>query len=271
MIDITVRAAGVTFGYRADPVIQGLTLEIPHGQFVAILGPNGSGKSTLLRLMARVLGPHGGGIWIGPRPLQSLRRKELARIVSLLPQEVASGFAYQAEDVVMMGRTPHLRLLQREAPTDYEVVRQAMVATDTWQFRESALDELSGGERQRVMIARALAQEPSVLLLDEPTAHLDIHHQVEIFDLLAELRQSRSMTVIAALHDINIAAQYCDSLIFLNQGRIGAAGAPADVVTHEVLHRIYGEGLSVDVVSHPTTGRPMVLPTPGLNAARPRA
>ncbi|NLN16933.1 MAG: heme ABC transporter ATP-binding protein [Firmicutes bacterium] len=250
----------VSFAYASRSILENISFHIQGGDFVGIIGPNGSGKSTLLKNMSRVLVPQGGAIYLGREDLEKMPRSQLARKVAVVPQETMVNFAFTVEEVVLMGRTPHLGRFQWEGPEDRQVARKAMEATGILPLADRPITTLSGGERQRAIIAQALAQQPRVLLLDEPTSHLDINHQVEIFELLRALSQKEQVTVIAVLHDLNLAAQYCDYLILLSEGRVFALGSPARVLTPENVAAVYGTEVLVDL--NPATNRPWVLIKP---------
>lgn len=250
----------VSFAYASRSVLEDISFHIRGGDFVGIIGPNGSGKSTLLKNMSRVLAPQGGAIYLAEEDLEKIPRGRLARKIAVVPQETAVNFAFTVEQVVLMGRTPHLGRFQWEGPEDHRIAREAMEATGILPLAQRPITTLSGGERQRAIIAQALAQQPRVLLLDEPTSHLDISHQVEIFELLRVLSQREQVTVIANLHDLNLAAQYCDYLILLSEGRVFALGSPAKVLTPENVEAVYGTEVLVDL--NPATNRPWVLIKP---------
>lgn len=248
----------VHFAYETRPVLRDVSFGIAPGEFVGLAGPNGAGKSTLIRLLSGVRKPSAGEIRIEGKPLARLGRIGLARRVAVVPQLPVLPPAFTALELVQLGRTPHLRLLQREGPRDRAIVEAALAATDATALAHRRLGELSGGERQRVVIARALAQEPRLLLLDEPTAHLDLAHQVATLDLTRRLARERGLAVLAVFHDLSLAAQYCDRLILLAAGTILADGPPAQVLSSAVLQQAYG--VDVLIVPHPRTGRPLVVP-----------
>ncbi len=257
MGQVTIAVAGISCHYDAVPALLGVSLEFAAGEMVGVVGPNGSGKTTLLRALDALLVPVRGAVLLDGRDLRTMRPKEVAAAIGVVPQQSPPGFGFSAQDIVAMGRTPHLPPLGGDRPQDRAVVRQAMERTATWRLRDRLMDSLSGGERQRVLVARALAQTPRVLLLDEPTAHLDLRYQLEIMDLIGAVTRD-GLVVVAALHDLNLASQYCDRLVLLNGGRIAAAGLPADVLTQEILRATYGADVVVE--PHPVTGRPHVVP-----------
>ena len=247
----------VSFRYGAEPVIRDVSFAIGHGEFVGIIGPNGSGKSTLLRLMSGFLRAAHGQLRVDGLPIEGYERRALGRLIGVVPQETTVTFPFSVTEMVLFGRTPHLSGFGFERDADLAAAQRAMERTDTAHLARRAITELSGGERQRVILARALAQEPAHLLLDEPAAFLDIRHEVEMYDLLRDLQRG-GMTVVSVLHDLNIAALYCDRLLLLHEGRLARAGTPAEVVTYPNLTEVYGT--EVYVALNDITGCLNVLP-----------
>jgi iron complex transport system ATP-binding protein len=248
---------GATFGYTGDAVLRDVSCAIGRGEFVGIIGPNGSGKSTLLKLMSGYLRPQRGGVAIDGGPIERLSRAALGRLIGVVPQDTAVALPFTVTEMVLLGRTPHGSGFAFEDERDLVAARRAMERTDTLALAGRRVTELSGGERQRVVLARALAQEPRILLLDEPAAFLDIRHEVEMYDLLRDL-QREGITVVSVLHDLNIAALYCDRLVLLASGRVVLAGAPAEVITYQTLTEVYGT--EVYVAHNDVTGALNVLP-----------
>ncbi len=236
---------GVTVGYRQAPVFEGLSLDLPRGCFTAVIGPNGGGKSTLLRTLSRLLRPSQGEVMLEGVDLRRLSQRDVARIVGLVPQVSRVDFEFTVEDIVLMGRYPHLSGLQAPGPADRRVAEGAMAATGVLALRERLVGDLSGGEYQRVLVARCLTQEPRVLLLDEPTAHLDLTYQVEILDLVRRLNAD-GLSVIAVLHDLNLAAQFFDDFILVAGGRVMAIGDSDHVLTGDLLSLAYGATVRVE-------------------------
>jgi iron complex transport system ATP-binding protein len=247
----------VSLGYDHRVILHDVNIRAKPGQILGLVGPNGSGKSTLLKGMTQVIDLFSGRILIDGHDIKTIKRDELARLVATVPQSPALPGAFTAFEVVLMGRTPHLGLLHYEGGKDLAITWQAMEATHTQSFAERRVSELSGGERQRLIIARALTQEPKALLLDEPTANLDINHQVEILNLVKSLCVDQSLTVIIALHDLNLAAQYCDWMAMLNGGEIYIEGTPLDILTAPNIKRVYGA--EVCVCPHPVNKLPTTL------------
>jgi iron complex transport system ATP-binding protein len=261
-----IEISGLTFTYGEQPVLAQTSFSVPDGSFTGIIGPNGSGKTTLLKLLSRVLRPQSGHITLGGQPLDAFRQIELARTMAVVEQDTNAGYLFTVEDIVLMGRAPYLGRFQSESLEDYEIVRKALEMTGCQELRHRPVTELSGGERQRVMIARALAQQPRVLLLDEPTSHLDIGYQQEILDLVKRLNAAEGLTVVAVLHDLNLAAYYCSQLVMMNLGQVAACGAPAQVLTAENIGHVYRTRVLVS--PHPVLGTPTVSLLPGRQEAK---
>ena len=269
-----VELRGVGFAYPASGTGQArpfrladLTFEIGTGEIVGVLGPNSAGKTTLIRLLTRVLAPDAGGILLEGRPLPHWRPAELARRVAVVPQGVPPEFPFTVEELVLMGRYPHAPERYFESPADRESARAAMQATSVLELAAQRLDSLSGGERQRAAVARALAQEPRLLVLDEPTAHLDLRYQAETAALLRRLNRERGVTILLVSHDLNLAAEVCDRLLLLAAGRQVAVGAPEAVLSETLLAAAFG--CEVTVEKHPATRRPVVQPTWRVDGPRP--
>lgn len=255
--DAAIELRDVRFGYGSAMVVQDVSYRVGRGEFVGIIGPNGSGKSTLLRLMSGHVRAWQGQVLIDGRPAESYERRELGRLIGVVPQETTVTFPFSVTEMVLFGRTPHSAGFGFDRDTDLTAARRAMERTDTAHLARRPITELSGGERQRVILARALAQEPAILLLDEPAAFLDIRHEVEMYDLLRDLQRG-GMTVVSILHDLNLAALYCDRLLLLHEGRLARAGTAAEVITYATLKEVYGT--EVYVALNDITGCLNVLP-----------
>ena len=254
-----LEAIDVSFAYeRGRNVLDGVSLAVQRGTILGLLGPNGSGKTTLLRLLAGSLAPQRGRVAIDGARLATLARRELAKRVAVVPQETHSTFDFSALDIVLMGRYPHLGALELEGPDDLSIARAALAATGTSTLEGRRFSTLSGGEKQRVVIASALAQASDALLLDEPTASLDLGYQLEIATLLARLNRDRGTTMVVSTHDLNLAATLCRELALIRQGRILAQGPAADVLTPANIRALYG--IEADVAVHPRAGRITVVP-----------
>lgn len=241
-------------------VIQDVSFTVTAGEVVGIIGPNGAGKTTLFRAITRILKPSSGEIRYLGRAIQEIPLREFAQLVAVLPQRLPLSFPFTVWDFVLMGRWAHLARLSRIRERDRQVSEEMMRLTEVNNLRDRYITELSGGELQRVLLAQALAQEPQLLLLDEPTSHLDIGHQVEIMDLIQSLNKRQKLTVLMVLHDLNLASNYCDRLILLNEGRIYAMGGPHEVLTHQHIETVYKT--VVVVGENPVTKRPHILLVP---------
>jgi iron complex transport system ATP-binding protein len=227
---------GLSFSYDDRPVFSDVDVRLARGELVALVGPNGAGKSTLLHVLLGLLPPTSGTVSLDGHPISELSRRNIARKIAFLPQEVRSDFAFTVRELVGMGRLPHLGRFRPEGPADVAAIEQALSRTATAAYAERLVSELSGGERQRVVLARAIAQSTDLLLLDEPTASLDVEHQLEVIGLIRTLVQAGKAAAVA-LHDLSLAARFADRIIVLSGGRIAAEGTPAEVITEELLAR----------------------------------
>lgn len=253
-----VRIQDLSCGYGKEVVLKGINLEIGAGDFVGLIGPNGSGKTTLTRAASGILPPMQGKIFLDGRPMGRMCRKELARKVAVVTQSQEAVPPFTVEQFVLLARIPHWARFQLlETNKDLEAAGKAMALTGTSHLKEKKMGELSGGEVQLVCLARALAQEPDLLLLDEPTAHLDIGHQVQIMGLLDKLN-SEGLTIMAVLHDLNLAGIYCQRLALLEDGRLRKVGRPKEVLTEEIINEVYNT--SITVREEPSTSHLFVLP-----------
>ena len=253
-----IMVSGIQFSYGRNLVLREISMEAGLGEVVGLVGPNGSGKTTFLRVVAGTIVPQRGEVYVQGREMLSLRPRDRARLVAMVQQSPAVPPGFTSLEVVLMGRNPYLGLLQWEGPKDLEICQRVMELTETWEFAHRPLSSLSGGEIQRVFIARALAQETPVLVLDEPTAHLDISYQTSIFDMIERIRGQTNITVLLAMHDLTLAAQYCRRIAVLHEGQIYAIGEPSHVLTSEVVSKVFGA--SVAIVEHPVHKTPVVLP-----------
>lgn len=235
---LTLTCSDISFAYHQRKVIKNLSAEFNSGEFVGLIGPNGTGKSTLLKLLLGLMAPGTGSISLESEALKDLPRKTIAQKISLVPQDHAIEYAFSVQEIVAMGRTPYLGSYQTETKNDIEIIKQAIHRTDLAHLAEQRADQLSGGERQRVFIARALAQQTDTLLLDEPTANLDLCHQLELMSLVKGLT-SEGKLAIAAIHDLELASRYCDRLVLLSEGTVVADGTPTDVLNETNLQRYF--------------------------------
>ena len=256
-----IQVNNLSFGYSGaeQQVLSGLDLEINDGEFSAVVGPNGAGKSTLLRLISGYLQAEKGQVLFYGEPVDQIPQKKRAQKVAFVRQSRDDRFDFTVHELVTMGRIPHLPRGGRPTSADREKVESAIQMCNLEHLAERSITLLSGGERQRAALAKALAQEPEILLLDEPTAHLDIHYQVEILDLLTELNTAKGTTVLMVLHDLNLAAQYCSRLHLLGSGSIRASGPADEVLTVENISSVYGTD-KLTIIEHPETQKPMLLP-----------
>ncbi|EKF36347.1 heme ABC transporter ATP-binding protein [Bacillus xiamenensis] len=262
-----IQVKEVRGGYGEKEVIRGVSFEVNQGEFLGILGPNGSGKTTLLKMIAGVLAPKSGQVYLNAHPVQSYRPKALAQKLAVLPQKTDQAFSFTVEETVQFGRYPYQKgWLQSVTKEDVQVVSTVMEQTDVAQFKDQSIHELSGGEQQRVYLAQALAQRPEYLLLDEPTSFLDLAYQKELLDLIREETSSSRLTVIGVFHDVNIASLYCDRLLLLHEGKAEMLGDPHHVLTTERINRVYET--VVTPLQHPLRANPQLMIEPAATSDR---
>ncbi len=252
-----IKLVSVSFAYNGKKTLDDTNLHIAKGEFVGVMGPNGAGKSTMLRLMSKVLTPSQGQVWVDGNPLEEISVQDLARKMAVLPAETFLAYDFTVEEVVRMGRAPHLGFFSDGGPRDADIVEEALTAVGIENLRGRNIHSLSSGERQRVFLAQALAQEPQIFLLDEPTVHLDIQHQLQTFRILKEWNQKRGMTIVVISHDLNIAGQFCSRLVMLHEGAVVVDGPPKEVLTEQHIRRVYE--IHAQVMAHPKTGLPAIL------------
>ena len=247
----------ITCGYNERRVLEGIDMRISKGQLAGIVGPNGSGKTTLFRVLTKILMPHQGQVSLDGKNLSLLSQKEVSRIIAVVGQQ-APAPRMKVEEYVLLGRVPFFQSMQFfETKKDREIAHDAMEVTGVAQYADRDLTQLSGGEQQLVHIARALAQEPKVLLMDEPTAHLDLFHQMQVLKLMKKLHAVHGITIVVVLHDINMAAEHCQQVFVMRKGAVYAEGRPEEVFTPEILREVYG--VDVCVRQHPVSKKPWVL------------
>ena len=254
---LTLEAQSLGFAYSDDPVLCDVDLTVVPGKVVGLLGPNGSGKSTLIKVVSGVLPGFTGSVQVEGRRLQDWDRRELAKNMAVVSQEPRFGFPFTALEVVLMGRHPHLGALAYESAEDFTLAQQSLAQCGADHLADRPVTELSSGERQRVVCARALAQQPGIFLLDEPATFMDIKFQIAIYDLVTDLAREKGLSILMVMHDLNLAAEYCDSLYLMKAGRVCHAGSPAAVITEENLAAVFGATL--EVMPSPITNRPLVL------------
>jgi len=255
-MDAIIRVRDLTFAYGDDEVVDGVSFEILSGEFVSVIGPNGAGKSTLLKLLHGVLSPSKGTIHLDGAPMNQFRRRDLAKRIAVVSRMPRFHFAVSALQLVLMGRSPHMGILAFEGKEDFDIAGEAMALTNVQDFKDRDVLSLSGGEFQRVQIAQALAQEPQIMLLDEPTSYLDIKHQISICQLLKRMNEEKEITMVSVFHDINLASHFSDRIIVMEEGKIFGHGTPEEVITEASLESVYGCRVFVD--ENPLTGRPRV-------------
>lgn len=252
--------SGVTAGYRKEPVIRDLSLTLAAGDMAALIGPNGAGKTTLLRAITGRIAPTAGCVRLFGQDVAALPAVERARLVGVVPQDMETPMPFTVEEVVAMGRTAAISRWKPPAPADLKSVERAMAYTDVIDLRDRLFTELSGGERQRAVIAMVLAQQPRMILMDEPTSHLDMNHRLEVMQIVERLNREDGVTVLVVSHDLNLAAEFCGRLFLLDSGRLVAAGTPREVLDEELLRRVYR--CEVRVQDNPANGSVLVMPAP---------
>lgn len=250
--------AQLQFGYDQNPTLKNLNLSLKEGKLTVILGPNGSGKTTLVKLMSKMMPPDSGHIYLHLSDIMKMSQKEISKSLAIVPQNTAVEFDFTVEEIVAMGRYPHLKRFEQEGPADWEIINEAMRATDVLDFKHRPINALSGGEIQRVIIARALAQKPKILILDEPIAHLDIQHQIELLKLVKQLAQTQHITIAMILHDLNFAMAFADQVVLMHEGNIAAEGLPEDVLVPDLIKSVYG--VDICLIKNPVTGMHHILP-----------
>jgi iron complex transport system ATP-binding protein len=257
----------LSFSYEKDPILQGLSFGVDPNDFFIIIGPNGSGKSTLLKTISGIIPPGSGRVLIKGVPLDRYPRKTLARMIALVPQITSVDFPFTVLEVVLMGRAPHTGLLGLEQGRDIEIAMQSLEFTGISHLAHRKISQLSGGEQQRVFIARAICQDPEIILLDEPTASLDLAHQIRVMDLMEELKTEKGVTIVMVSHDVNLAAMYGNRLLLIKDGKIVKSGIPGDVINFSTLEETYGCTLLVD--ESPLGGYPRITQVPKKYLTRP--
>jgi iron complex transport system ATP-binding protein len=258
-MDSVFRLTNISFGYSSVPVLRNISVEFRTGEFVALVGPNGAGKSTMLKIMAGLIRGYAGSLEFCGKSLPHLTPRDLAKRLAFVPQEMHMVFPFTVGEIVMMGRLPHRSAMFLDSARDAEAAHAAMLLTETVELSAKSFNELSGGERQRVVLASALAQNPEVLLLDEPTVYLDLKHQIQFYDILERLNSQQRMTIISVTHDVNLAARYARRMIAMRSGAFVAEGPPEDVLTPQHLYEIFE--ISATVLKRPDGRGNFIVPT----------
>jgi iron complex transport system ATP-binding protein len=243
---IAIEAKNLSYSYDNNDVFKDLSFSVPKGTFFIIIGPNGSGKTTLMKVLSGIKRPDKGKLYILDKVIEQYSRRSLAQTIAMAPQMTTVDFPFTVREIVLMGRSPYKGLLGFDNQTDLQIAQQAMAFTQVEHLAKRKLGQLSGGEQQRVLIARAICQEPEIILLDEPTASLDLAHQVRVMDLMEQLQKKKNITVIMVSHDINLACMYAQSLLLIQNGKIVSIGSPAQVLNYKTLEQAYGCPLLVD-------------------------
>lgn len=257
MTAVSIR--NLNFSYGDQPVLNNLDLSLEKGLFYSIIGPNGSGKTTLLKNLQKILKPDSSCIFLNGEDIRSVSIKDLSRRIATVPQETHMDFDFTVLDMVLMGRAPYLKRFESEGAYDLELAKTAMEITDTWKLKDKSIRQLSGGELQRAVVSRAMVQDTDVLLLDEPVSHLDLHHQISILRTVAGFCRSKGITVLAVLHDINLASEFSDAIILMNHGVVISIGSPDQVVNQGSMKSLFD--MECLVISNPLSGKPHVIPT----------
>lgn len=247
----------LTIDYNGIKAVEDLNIDFKKGRFYTILGPNGAGKSTLLKAISKNIEDMKGSIFIDNVNIKDLKIKNLAKKISMVPQETSIDFDLLGEEIVLMGRIPHLKRLEKEGGRDFSIVKEAMIKTNTLHLRNRSVTRMSGGEKQRVVVARALAQEAGIMLLDEPVSQLDLHNQIEIMNIIRDLVDREGLTAICVLHDINLAVNYSDVILIMKDGKLVSMGKPADIIREDIIEETYG--ISVKIIENPITNKPFII------------
>lgn len=253
---ISINNLNWSFGY--NEILKNITVNIQKNKFTCIIGPNGSGKSTFLKNILKILEPKRDKVFVFDKDIISYKYKDLSKKIASVPQNTLVDFNFSVMDIVLMGRSPHLNRFESESEKDLKISQKAMKMTDTWDLRDRSINTLSGGERQRVIIARALAQQSDILVLDEPISNLDIHHQINLLNITKKLSINENITVVAVLHDLNFAIQYSDYLVLMDEGKIVDEGLPQQVITQSNIKSVYG--IDIHIMDNPITGKPHIIP-----------
>ncbi|MGY0372031.1 heme ABC transporter ATP-binding protein [Clostridium sp. JNZ J1-5] len=248
----------LNFSYNNEQILEDIKLNIEKGKFYSILGPNGSGKTTLIKNISRVFNVENKSIFIEEKDIKQMSNKELSKKLAVVPQHSNIDFDFSVMDIVLMGRAPYISRFSTESEKDIELTKKAMEMTNVWHLRSKSINSISGGERQRVMIARAICQNTNIMLLDEPISNLDIYHQIDILNTLKKLNIDNNITIVAILHDLNLASTYSDYMVLMKDGKIYCKGKSEEVLTKEIIKQVYE--IDVQVMTNPVTGKPHIIP-----------
>ncbi|MCT4565989.1 MAG: ABC transporter ATP-binding protein [Maledivibacter sp.] len=257
-LDYPISLNNLNWDFGDTQILKNISTNIDKNRFTCIIGPNGSGKSTLLKNILKILEPQENSVFIYNKDILDYKYKDLSKKIASVPQNTMIDFEFSVMDIVLMGRSPYLGRFEVEGEVDFQIARRSMEMTDTWYLRERSINTLSGGERQRVIIARALAQQSNILVLDEPISNLDMQHQINILNITKELSEKQNITILAVLHDLNLAIQYSQYLILMNKGEIVDEGLPEEVITYDNIKRVYD--IDIHIMNNPITGKPHIIP-----------
>ncbi|ABK61002.1 MULTISPECIES: ABC transporter ATP-binding protein [Clostridium] len=246
------------FLYNNEKILDDVNIKIERGKFYSIIGPNGSGKTTLIKNICKILEGKNGHIFINEKDINKMDFNSISKSISVVSQDTNIDFDFSVMDIVLMGRTPYIKAFSTETYQDLNIAKEAMEFLDVWRLKDKNIRSLSGGERQRVLIARAICQNTDIILLDEPISHLDIKYQIELLNKLKSLNINKKITVIAILHDLNLASTYSDYIVLMNKGKIVDSGTSEQVLTKENIKNVYN--IKVDIVLHPTSQKPYIIP-----------
>lgn len=257
-LEFPVTMDNIGFNFGTERVLKNISLGFEKHKTTAIIGPNGSGKTTLLRNIARFLKPASGAVFINGKNTHTFKHKEFAKEISYVHQDTNAKVDFTVEDVVLMGRNPHLGFFETESENDYNIACESMHLTNTYHLKDKKVNEVSGGERQRVFIAQALAQKAGIMLLDEPVSNLDIQHQIEVLKILKKLTEEKKATIILVLHDLNLASIFSDHVILMDKGSVISSGVPAEVITEANIRKTYN--IDVQIIKNPNNHQPLIIP-----------
>jgi len=253
-----LQGINIRSGYGKKVILHEIAFLIEKGEFIGVIGPNGAGKTTLLKTMTHIVKPKAGSMLLDGKDIHKMSSRETAKRFAMVGQDIKNTFSFTVKEILLMGRNPYIGMLGSETKEDIDIVDDVIRQTALSDFIDRPIDRLSAGERQRVLIAKALVQQSEVILLDEPTAHLDIGYQIDILDLVRSLSQERQLTVVSVLHDLNLASQYCDRILLLDQGRVAGFASPDEILRYDIIEKVFKAPLLVD--DKLLKGRPLIVP-----------